>query len=116
VNAGALYDIANINPHSELDPPLYRNLCISLAHGALNLDGATQCVHGTDKQDEQAIPSCPYDATPVFFYLGLNELSVVSTQLSQGAFIVDAYQAAVASYIRHQDCHKSAFDLLTRHR
>src|SRR5262249_6527410 len=32
-----------------------------------------------------------------------------------GAFVVDPYQAAVAGYIRHQDCHKSAFYFLTGH-
>ena len=40
---------------------------------------------------------------------------MVSVQLGQGAFIIDTYQAAVPGYIRHQDCHKSAFDLLTSH-
>ena len=40
---------------------------------------------------------------------------MVSVQLSQGAFIIDAYQAAVPGHIRHQDCHKSAFDFLTGH-
>src|SRR5262245_21205042 len=40
---------------------------------------------------------------------------MMSIQLSEGTFIVDTYQAAVASYIRHQDCHKSAFDLHTSH-
>jgi hypothetical protein len=54
-----------------------------------------------------------YDATAVFFDLGFNELNMVSVQLGQDAFIVDADQAAVPSNIRHQDCHKSAFDLLT---
>jgi len=51
----------------------------------------------------------------VFFNLGFNELGMVSVQLGEGAFIVEAYQAAVTGYIRHEDCHKSAFDLLTRH-
>jgi hypothetical protein len=40
---------------------------------------------------------------------------MVSIELGEGAFIVDAYQAAVAGNIRHQDCHKSTFDFLTGH-
>jgi hypothetical protein len=51
----------------------------------------------------------------VFFNLGFDELSVVSIELSQGPFIVHAYQAAVPRYIRHQDCHESAFNFLTGH-
>jgi hypothetical protein len=40
---------------------------------------------------------------------------MVSVQLGQGAFVIGAYQAAVAGYSRHKDCHKSAFNLLTSH-
>ena len=40
---------------------------------------------------------------------------MVSIELGQRAFVIDAYQAAVAGYIRHQDCHKSALNLLTSH-
>jgi hypothetical protein len=41
----------------------------------------------------------------VFFDLGLDELTVMGTQLSGGAFVVSAYQAAVAGYIRHKNGH-----------
>ena len=115
MDASALYDIADVDPHPEFDPPTWRNLRIPLGHCALDLDGTTQRVDGTDEQDQQSVASCPYDPTTVLFNLRFNELSMVSVQLSQGAFIVDAYQAAVPGNIRHQDCHKSAFDFLTGH-
>src|SRR5262245_62715941 len=115
MDAGTLHDIADVDPHSELDPSICGNLLIALGHGALDLHGTTQSVHGTDEQDQQAVAGCPYDTATVFFDLGLNELGMVSVQLGQGAFIVDADQAAVPSYIRHQDCHKSAFYFLTGH-
>ena len=115
MNAGALYNIANINPHPESDLPIWRYLRIPESHRALDLHGTTQRVHGADEQDQQTVTSCPYDPTAMIFNLGFNEFSVVSVQLGQRAFIVHAYQAAVAGYIRHQDCHKSAFDLLTSH-
>jgi hypothetical protein len=47
--------------------------------------------------------------------LGFNELSMVSVQSGQRAFVIDANQAAVAGYIRHQDCHESAFNFFTGH-
>src|SRR5262245_57543192 len=107
MDAHALYDIADIDPHSELDPPLCGNLRIARGHGALDLYGATQGIHGTDEQNQQAVACCPYDPTTVFFDLGFNQLSMVSVELGQSAFIIDAYQAAVAGHIRHQNCHKS---------
>ena len=78
MDAGALYDIANVDPHSELDPTICRNLRISIGHGALDLHGTTQRVHGTDEQDQQAVASCPHDPAAVFLNLGCNELSMVS--------------------------------------
>jgi hypothetical protein len=51
----------------------------------------------------------------VFSNLGFDQFCVMSVQPSQGSLIVDAYQAAVTGYIRHQDCHKSALDLVTSH-
>ena len=115
MDARAFYDIADVDPHPEFDPFILRYLRISLGHRALDLHGTTQRVHGTDEQDQQSVASCPYDPTTVFFNLGFNELSMVSVQLGQGAFIIHAYQAAVSGYIRHQDCHKSAFDFLSGH-
>jgi len=105
MDAGTRHDIADVDPHSELDPPICGNLRIARGHGALDLHGTTQSVHGTDEQDQQAVAGCPYDTATVFFDLGFNKLSMVSGQLSQGAFIVDADEAAVLGYIRHQDCH-----------
>src|SRR5215475_6070823 len=115
MDACALHDIADVDPHPEGDPPICLNLRITLGHCALDLQGTTQRVHGADEQDQQAVARCPYDPTTVFFDLGFNDLGMVSVQQSQSAFIVDAYQAAVPGYIRHQNCHESAFYFLTGH-
>jgi len=115
MDASTLYDIADVDAHPEIDLPICWHLSISLAHCTLDLDGTTQGIHGADEQDQQAVARCPYDPTTVFFDLGFNELSIVSVQLREGTFIIDTYQAAVSGYIRHQDCHKSAFDFLTGH-
>jgi hypothetical protein len=115
VDASAFDNIADVDPHPEFDPSIWRYLRIPLDHCPLDLHGTTQGVHGTDEQDQQAVASSPYEPTAVFFNLGFNKLSMVSVQLGQSAFIVDAYQAAVPGYIRHQDCHKSAFYFLTGH-
>src|SRR5262245_21091568 len=115
MDAGTFDDIADVNPHSELDSPIRGNLRVALGHGTLDLHGTTQGFHGTGEQDQQAVTRRPYDPTPVFFNLGFNELGMVRIQLGQSAFIINADQAAVPSYIRHQDGHKSTFDFLTGH-
>jgi hypothetical protein len=93
-----------------------RYLGIALRHPALDLHGTTQRIHGTDKQDQQAVAGCSYDAPPaVLGKLGRNELGMMRVELGEGAFIVHADQAAVAGYIRDQDGRKLAFDLLASH-
>src|SRR5262245_14982420 len=115
MDGSAFYDIANVDPHPEFDALTCRNLRVPLGHCALDLDGTTQRIHGTDEQSQQSVASCPYDSTTVLLHFGCDQLSVVSVQLSQGTFIIDAYQAAVPGNIRHQDCNDSAFDFLTGH-
>jgi hypothetical protein len=106
MDAGTFYDIPNVYSHPEIDLPICRNPRVPLGHCALDLYRATQRVHRTNEQDQQSVASSPYDPTTMFFNLGFNEFSMMRVQLGEGAFIVDAYQAAVAGYIRHQDCHK----------
>ena len=95
MDAGAFDNIADVDPHPELDPPICRNLRIPLDHCALDLHA--------------------YDPTTVFSNLGLNQLSVMSVQPSKGSLVVNPNEAAVPGYIRQQDCHKSAFNLLVSH-
>src|SRR5262245_62900343 len=83
----ALDNIADVDPHPEFDPPICWNLCIPLGHCALDLHGTPQGFHRTDEQDQQAIAGCPCDPTTMFFDLGFNELSMVSVELGESAFI-----------------------------
>jgi len=78
----------------------------------LDLDRATHRVHDACKQNEQAVAGRPYDSATMFFDFGLDELTVMGIQLSGGAFVVSAYQAAVAGYIRDQNGHQPSLDFL----
>jgi hypothetical protein len=49
MDAGALYDIANVDPNPEIDLPIGRYLRIALGHCALDLYSATQRIHGADE-------------------------------------------------------------------
>jgi hypothetical protein len=71
-----------------------------LRHPALDLRGTTQRIHGADKQDQQAVAGCFYDAPAVLGKLGRNELGMMRVELGEGAFLIHADQAAVAGYIR----------------
>src|SRR5437660_11228262 len=114
MDAGALDDVADIDPHSELKPPLLRNLRISLGHPAFNLNGATQRVDDARKQDQHSVAGRPYDPAAVFLDFGLNELTVMSVQLSERALVVSTYQAAVADHIGHKDGRQPPFHTLAR--
>src|SRR4029450_4224649 len=115
MEASTFYDIANVDYHPEFDPLTSRDLRIPPDHCALDLDGTTQRVNGTDAQHQQAIANRPYDPATMLFDFGRDELSMMGVQLSKSAFVIDTYQAAVSGNIRHQDCHESTFDFLTGH-
>ena len=82
MDAGALYDIANVDAHPEIDPPIRGHLRIPLGHCPLDLHGAAQRIHSTDEQNQQAVASRPYDPAAVFFNLGFDELRMMGVQLS----------------------------------
>jgi hypothetical protein len=115
MDAGAFYDIANIDPHSEFDALACRNLRIALKHRALDLDRAAQGFHRTDEQDQEAIAGGPDHPPMVFSNLGFNELGMVGVELSKCAFVIGTDEAAVSGDIGYQDSHKPAFDFLTGH-
>jgi hypothetical protein len=115
MDTGTLDDIADVDAHSELDPPIWRHLRIPLGHSTLDLDGGPQRVHDARVQDQQSVASRSYDPATVFLDLRLNQLTMMSVQLSECAFVVSAYQAAVAGYIRYQNCHEPAFNLFSSH-
>jgi hypothetical protein len=115
MGAGTFDDVANINPHPEFDPLVRRNERIALDHCALNFDSASQRFHGADEKHKETVSGRPDDPAMVLSDLGFDQLGMVSVQLSESAFVINTYEAAITGHIRHQDRHKPAFDVLTGH-
>jgi hypothetical protein len=53
--AAVLDDVAEIDPHAELDALVGRHVDVSLRHLALHLDGAAHCIDNTRELDEEAV-------------------------------------------------------------
>jgi hypothetical protein len=86
-----------------LDPRLWRHLRIPLDHPTLDLDRAAERVHDARKQNQQSVASRPHYPTVVLLNFGVHECVVMSVQVSEGALVVSAYQAAVADHIGHEN-------------
>jgi hypothetical protein len=78
----------------------------------LDLDCAAERVHHARKQNQQPVASRPHDPTVVFLNFGVHECVVMSVQVSEGALVISAYQAAVPDYIRHKNGRQAPLDTL----
>ena len=61
-----LHNVAEIDPHAELDAAIRRHVGVSLCHLALHFDGATHRVDDAGKLDEQTVARSLDDATAMF--------------------------------------------------
>ena len=116
MDAGGLDDIADVDPHAELEALFGRHLAIAVGHRALDFYRATQRVDDTGKKHQQPVARRPGDPPTMFADLGLDELGVMGIQLREGALVVGRDQAAVAGDVGHQDGHQPALEVLATHR
>jgi hypothetical protein len=62
-------NVADIDPHAELDAAIGRHIGVSLRHLALHLDGATHRVNDAGEFDQEPVAGGLDDAPAVLFYL-----------------------------------------------
>ena len=93
-------DIANINADAELDASLSRYVGRLRSIIARWMSTAKPYgVHHTNKFDKHAVPGGLHDATAMFGDLGIDQFLPMRLELAQRAFVVIAYQPAIASDI-----------------
>jgi hypothetical protein len=97
------YDISHINADAELHFLCFGHGGIAFPHPALKLDPAAQGVHHARELHEHAVASRIDEPTPVLGDLEIYEGAAVGLELRDGAFLVDAHEAAVASHIGCQN-------------
>ena len=96
-------DVADIDPHAELDPAIGRHTGVSLCHLALHFDSPTHRIDDTGEDEEQPIPGGFDDATAVFLDLGIGQLAAKRLQRGEGPLLVSPHQPRVAGYVGGKD-------------
>src|SRR5258705_10716563 len=81
-------DVSKMDADAELDPLGLGYLRVLVSHAALNFDGASRCIDGTGKFDQQTVAGGLDDAAAMFGDCGVDKRSSESLQLRQRAFLV----------------------------
>src|SRR6266516_6514590 len=86
-------DVSQMDADTELDPLGLGYLRVLASHAALNFDGASRCIDGTGKFDQQTIAGGLDDAAAMFGDCGVDKRFSESLQLRQRAFLVGTRSA-----------------------
>src|SRR5712671_513551 len=105
-----LHNVAEIDPHAELDAAIRRHVGVSLCHLALHFDGATHRVDDAGKLDEQTVARGLHDATAMFLDFRIRQLAPNRLQPRKGALFVRAHKPRVARHIGGENGGQPAFD------
>ena len=108
--APVLHNVAEIDPHAELDAAIRRHIGVSLRHLALHFDGATHRVDDTGKLDEQTVARSLDDATAMFLDFGIGQLAPKRLQPRKSSLLVGTHEPAVTSDIGGKNRGQLAFD------
>src|SRR6202165_1718347 len=100
-------DVSQMDADAELDPLGLGYLRVLVSHAALNFGGASRCIDGTGKFDQNTVASGLDDAAAMFGDCGVDKRFSESLQLRQRAFLVGTHQAAITGDISRQDSRQS---------
>ncbi len=101
-------DVAEIDPDTKQDTPIFGNLGVAIDHGALDLDGAAHRVHHAGKFRQQPVAGIFNGAAPMLLDLRIDELPEMRLEARVRSLLVRAHQARVAGDIGGEDRRKSA--------
>jgi hypothetical protein len=107
--------IADIDPHPELDPTIWRHTGVSLCQLALHFDRAVHRVDDAGKLDEEAVAGGLHDAAAVFLDFGIGQLPSQRLQSRKRPFLVGAHQPRIVRHIGGENGGQPAFDALRGH-
>jgi hypothetical protein len=68
-------DVADVDPHTELDPTIGRHIGVSLFHLAPHFDGATHRIDHAGELEEQAVSRGLHDPAAMFLDLRIGQLA-----------------------------------------
>ena len=102
-------DVAEVYAKPKFDPFINTNPNVSVAHAALHFNGTSYRVNHGREIDQHAVPRRLDNSASMFFDFRIDQRLPMRLQLSKRAFLVHAHEAAVAGYVRSQNCCKPAF-------
>ena len=100
--------VAQVDPHAELDPSLWRGALIPLRHAVLHLYGAPDGIHDARKLRQEAVAGVLYDPAPVVLDLRIDQFPEVGLESFVGPFLIRPHQARVPRHIGGEDRSEAA--------
>ena len=95
--------VAQVDPHTELDPPLRRGVRVALGHPPLHLDGAADGIHDARELGKKAVAGGLYDAASVLGDLGVDQFPKVGLEPFVCPLLIRAHQPGIAGHIGGED-------------
>ncbi len=109
------HDVADMDAHAELDAAIGGDLGIARRHRALHVDGAAHGIDDAGELDQQAVAGGLHQAAAMVGDGGLEKLGAVRRERRDGAFLVEADEAAVACDVGRQHGGKPPVQAILRH-
>jgi hypothetical protein len=108
-SSGSTITSPRLNPNSEADARVLRDIGIAVNHRALDLDGTAHGIHHAWKLRQHAAGVLD-DAAAVLLDLGVNQLVEMRFDPFVRAFLIGGHQPAVTRDVRGENGGQPAFD------
>src|SRR5262249_29984465 len=102
------HDVADIEPHAELDAIVLWRRGIAFGHAGLDLARAPQPIDDAAKLNKQPVARRLHQPTVVGRDRGIDQVVPDCSKPLEGAALISADQSGVAGYIRSKDRGKTA--------
>ncbi len=102
-------DVADVQPHADVDAPVCGQAVVALGHLALQRNGAFDGIDDAGELGQQAVAGQLEDASMVGGDLGLEQTLAVSEQALEGIRLIVLHEAGVADDVGCENCGQPAF-------
>ena len=96
-------DVAEVDPHTELDAPRLGDVSVSLGHRLLHLDRAAHRIDDAGELDQEPVAGGFDDAASVLLDLRIAQLAADRLQCGERAFLIHTHQARITRHIGGED-------------
>ena len=101
-------DVAEVDPHTELDAPRLGDVSVSLGHRLLHLDRAAHRIDDAGELDQEPVAGGFDDAASVLLDLRIAQLAADRLHFSKRALLVVTHQPRISRHIGGEDSGEAA--------